>query len=97
MERQDLISTDEICSHYHVELSFIRGLREHDLIEINTIETTEFVSAERLSDLERFIRLHNDLNINLEGLEAVDHLLKQMDELRNQMLQLQNRLRLYEE
>jgi hypothetical protein len=96
MERQDLISADEICSHYQVEWSFIRELGEHDLIEINIVEQTEFIPAERLSDLERFIRLHHELEINLEGLEAVDHLLKQMEAMENRIRLLENKLQAYE-
>lgn len=96
MERQDLIAADEICMHYQVEYSFIDELQDHGLIEINTVEETRGIPAERLSDLERFIRLHYEMDINLEGIEAINHLLKQIEDMQDQMRQLQNRLHIYE-
>lgn len=97
MEKQDLISADEVCSHYHVEYAFINELRERGLIEVTTIQETHCIASERLSDLERFIRLHYDMDINLEGIEAISHLLHRVEDMQRQLNQLHNRLRLYED
>lgn len=97
MEKKDLIPAEEICSHYHVEYSFINELQEHELIELNVMEKTTYFPAEHLDDLERFIRLHYDLDINMEGLEAVNHLLKQIHTMQHQIHTLENKLHLYEE
>ncbi|HEU0226474.1 MAG TPA: chaperone modulator CbpM [Arachidicoccus soli] len=97
MESKDLIPAEEICSHYHVEYSFINELQEHELIELNVVEEATYLPADHLGDLERFIRLHYDLDINMEGLEAVNHLLKQMHTMQHQISSLENKLRLYED
>lgn len=97
MEKKDLIPAEEICSHYHVEYSFINELNEHELIELNMVEEAKYLSADHLEDLERFIRLHYDLDINMEGLEAVNHLLKQIHSMQHQIHTLENKLHLYEE
>lgn len=97
MEKKDLIPAEEICSHYHVEYSFINELNEHELIELSMIEESSYIPADHLSDLERLIRLHYDLDINMEGLEAIDHLLKQMNSMQHQIKSLEKKLRLYEE
>ncbi|MGH2642885.1 MAG: chaperone modulator CbpM [Chitinophagaceae bacterium] len=97
MEKKDLIPAAEICSHYQVEYSFINELNEHELIELNVMEETSYLSTDHLADLERFIRLHYDLDINIEGLEAVNHLLKQIHAMQNQIQTLENKLHLYEE
>lgn len=97
MEREDLIPADELCSHYQVEYSFITGLQEHGLIRMETISQTPGVPAGQLSDLERFIRLHYEMDINLEGIEAIHHLLHRVEEMQEQLNSLHNRLRLYED
>lgn len=96
MNNEQLIPTQEICAYYQVALSFIRELHDHELLEIKTIEETTFVETDRLNDLERFIRLHYDMDVNLEGIEVVDHLLRQLEEVQDQVKQLKNRLMLYE-
>ena len=97
MDKQDLISADDICSHYQVEYSFLNDLQEYDLIQCNVIEQVTYFQADHLPMLERFIRLHYDLDINLEGLEAVNHLLEQIESMQDQIRQLENKLHLYEE
>ncbi|MBC7388403.1 MAG: MerR family transcriptional regulator, partial [Opitutaceae bacterium] len=46
--------------------------------------------------LEKLVRLHFDLNINLEGIETVSYLLQKMNNMQEKILMLSNRLRVYE-
>jgi chaperone modulatory protein CbpM len=96
MNKQELIPADEICVKYKVERHFISSLYESGLIEVVTIEEQEYIPCDSLVDFERMTRLHRDLEINLEGLEAVHHLLRQIDQLQRDNLNLRNRLGLYE-
>jgi hypothetical protein len=97
MEREDLIPADALCSHYQVAYSFINDLQEHGLIRIETVSETRGIPAAQLGDLERFIRLHYDLDINLEGIEAIHHLLQRIAQMQDEMNSLRNRLGLYED
>ena len=45
-------------------------------LEIITVEKTDYVHCDKISDFEKLRRLHYDLNINLEGLEAIENLLE---------------------
>lgn len=96
MNLDDLIATEELCVRYNVEQSFIRSLFESGLIEIVTIEQQEYVPFDMVSEFEKMHRLHFELEINLEGLEAIKHLLEQVKKLQTENLQLRNRLNLYE-
>ncbi|HMQ44948.1 MAG TPA: chaperone modulator CbpM [Mariniflexile sp.] len=42
-------------------------------------------------------RLHFELDINLEGLDAIHHLLKQVETLQQDIVTLHNKLQRYEE
>ncbi len=96
MNLEDLIATDELCERYKVEHTFIKSLSESGLMEIITIEHREYVPCERVAEFEKMRRLHYELNINMEGIEAVQHLLNQVIELQKMNLKLKNRLSLYE-
>ncbi len=96
MNLENLIATEEICTRYKVEYTFIRSLNESGLIEVITVEKKEYVPYDRISDFEKFRRLHYELDINLEGLEAISHLLDQVKNLQKKNRQLSNRLNLYE-
>lgn len=43
------------------------------------------------------MRLHYDLEINIEGIDAIYNLLEQVNSLRKEITTLNNRLRLYED
>jgi hypothetical protein len=96
MNLNDLIAIDELCIRYKVEYTFIRSLSESGLIEMISLEQTEYLHCDKISEFEKMHRLYHDLNINLEGLEAIQHLLEKLKELQKTNLKLKNRLNLYE-
>ncbi len=96
MKKEDLIPADEICVRYKVERQFVSSLMESGIIEVTRIEETEYIHCDYLAEFEKMMRLHHDLDINLEGLEAIHHLLKQIRQLQKDNRRLKNRLGLYE-
>lgn len=96
MNEKHFIPTQTICSHYNIEVSFVDALNNMGLIQIEIIEQSRFIHQDQISDLEKIIRLHEDLNVNLEGIDVVFNLLKKEEELKNELNTLKNRLRLYE-
>ena len=96
METDLLIALDEFCTVHKVEISFIDSLRESGLIEIVTIRDTNFIEAERLHQLEKYVHLYYDLDINLEGIETIDYLLGRISSMQEEIRRLQNKLRRYE-
>ena len=97
MQTPHLISADEFCTHHKVEYSFISSLQQFGLIEITTIEQGSFINAENLTELEKFVRLHYDLDINLEGIEAITYLLEKVQSLQNEINLLKSKLSIHEE
>lgn len=97
MVPEQMIPANEFCLHHQIEVSFLHSLHDYGLIEITTVEQTTFVSPEQLDTIEKMIRLHYDLHINLEGIDAITHLLQQIDDMKTEISELNNRLHLYEE
>ena len=97
MQNENLISTEEFCSVYKIEYSFIETLQQQGLIEITTIDQHSFIDHEHLSNLEKLIRLHYDLDINFEGIEAITYLLNRVKTMQNEITYLKNKLSIYED
>jgi len=96
MQTENLIAINEFCISHNVENSFISSLKETGLIEITTVEETEFIDAGQLRQLEKFIQFYYELDINLEGIETINHLLNRISCLQDEIVLLKNKLRLYE-
>ena len=88
MDKELWIPVDDFCLHYQIERSFISDLSESGLIEITTIEETGCIPANQLSSLEKYVRLYYDLQINVEGIEAITHLLDRIKELQHEVRRL---------
>lgn len=96
MQTEYLISVEELCTSHKIEFSFISSLEQAGLIEISTIKETGYINAEQLQQLEKYIRFYYELDINLEGIETITHLLRRIDQMQDEIRQLKNRLLLYE-
>ncbi len=97
METKKLISVEQFCLHYKVPTSFIKALCEYELIEIIETKNDTYLKENQLHKVEKIIRLHYDLEINLEGIDAIYNLLIQVDSLKNKITLLNNKLRFYED
>jgi hypothetical protein len=96
MQKEKLIALDEFCSNHNIEISFISSLQQTGLLEISTIEEKVFFDTTQLEKLEKFLGFYYDLDINLEGIETIMHLLQRINRLQEENISLRNRLRLYE-
>ena len=96
MQKDNLIALSEFCINHNIEISFIGSLQQSGLIEITTVKEAGFIDADQLQHLERIIRLFYELDINLEGIESITHLLQRINSLQDEIIRLKNRLRLYE-
>jgi len=96
MNTKYMVAVSEFCTNHKVEISFISALQESGLIEITRVSEEEFIKIDQLSQLEKFIRLYYDLDINLEGIETINYLLQRMNSMETELQYLRNKLRLYE-
>jgi len=95
MKTAGLISTSDLCLFHNVEINFVEMLQEADLIKVTIVNKNTFIPNTELQKLEKFINLHQ-LGINVEGLEAISHLLDRFEKTQEDLRHLKNKLRLYE-
>ena len=97
MQTEEMIPADEFCIHHNIELSFIYSLKDSGLIEMTFTEEKLFIPSSQLSHLEKLVRLYYEMEINIEGIETITYLLQRMNTMQQQIVQLRNRLSIYEE
>jgi len=97
MNSEKLILLDNLCAHYNIEMAFFYNLSQMNRITIKTINKSLYVEENTLHEIEKMIRMHQELNVNTEGIDIVFNLLEKMDNLQNQLVSVKNRLRLYED
>src|SRR5664279_3264100 len=96
METELLIAIETVCTVHNIEISFIYSLQQSGLIEVIKIRDTDFIEADDLRQLEKFVRLYYDLDINVEGIETINHLLDRVSSMQDEIKYLRNKLRIYE-
>jgi hypothetical protein len=64
---------------------------------VTTIQEVQYIREEHISDFERLLRLHYDLDINIGDIDVVFNLLQQVENLQDEIKVLKNRLSFYEE
>jgi DNA-binding transcriptional MerR regulator len=92
----ELIIIEEYIRHSHIEPQFIALLEENDLIHPKKVKNKRYLHPDELNDLECYARLHYDLSINIEGIDAIRYLLERINALQEEMHDLRNRLQLWE-
>jgi len=96
MKTTDLISIHSICTHYNIPISFMNSLSEFELIEVVETENSLFIYKTQIKDVEKIIRMHYELDINMEGIDVIYNLLKQVESLKSDINHLNNRLKFHE-
>ncbi|HVW98766.1 MAG TPA: chaperone modulator CbpM [Mucilaginibacter sp.] len=89
----NLIAATEICTHHDVEYSFINSLGEAGLLQLKVVKKNTYVPEAELHRLEKMIRMHHELDINIAGIEAIFHLLEKIEMMQEEMRMLRNQRR----
>ncbi|MRX40192.1 MerR family transcriptional regulator [Flavobacterium sp. LC2016-23] len=97
MDSKNLIQIKQFCVYHEIEYTFITELHNYGLVQIIMLEEDEYLQPEQLPAVEKMIRLHYDLKINLEGIDVIANLLNKIEVLQQNLTATQNKLRLYEQ
>lgn len=96
MKKENLIEINKLCTQYEVELSFFEQIEQIGLIEISTLTQHQYLHKKHIDNVEKVLRLHNDLKVNMEGIDVIFNLLDKITILQEELIQLKNRLDIYE-
>lgn len=92
MDTSRNISVKQCCIYYKIETTFVQSLNDYGLISLTQTEEEYFIDYDQLADLEKYMHLHYDMDINMEGIEAITHLLNRVHDLQHEVKQLRREL-----
>ena len=96
MQPEDVILVEEYCLKYNIEHTFIFSLEDYGLIELVVVEEQKCIPIQQIQTIEKFSNLYYELNINLDGIDAISHLLQRIETMQEEIRQLKSQLSLYE-
>lgn len=79
------ISVITFCQYHDITPDFVYALQESGLVELVQQEEHHYITNEQVDALEKYIRMHYELGINMEGLEVISRLLTQMEEMQREL------------
>ncbi|RYD98516.1 MAG: MerR family transcriptional regulator [Sphingobacteriales bacterium] len=85
------ISRKECVALYNIEIHFFDALVESGLIAVMEEQNELYLDFEDLNNLENYVNLHYDLEINIPGIEVISRLLKTVRELQEENKNLQSK------
>ncbi|MCK0159241.1 chaperone modulator CbpM [Allomuricauda sp. F6463D] len=92
MKKEKYISIKTFCEHHGVGESFVYSLYEYEILQLEHKENEGMLYMEDLPLLEKMVRLYNELDINPEGIQAIHHLLGQVESLQQEVASLKRKL-----
>ncbi len=92
MTHDELIPAQDFCSLHNIEFSFISSLQSSGLISVTSVQSATYIHPEEIDKIEKFIRMHYDLDINIEGIETISYLLEKVERMQQEIVSLRNRI-----
>ncbi|MAN59145.1 MAG: hypothetical protein CMC08_04835 [Flavobacteriaceae bacterium] len=96
MAIQNHILITTFCEQSRIDNEFVHLLEVHGLIKCKRVNAQLYIEEDTVSEIERMFRLHRELGINIEGIDALNHMLQRISQMEEELSQLRKRLRLYE-
>ena len=93
MRSENLITVKDFCVYHNVAHTFVEYLADAGLVKVTK---TNCIPLDEIQKVERFVRLHNQLEINEPGVATINNLLEKLDDMEQEMSVLRSKLRLYE-
>ena len=75
------ISREELVKIYNEEITFFDSLEEAGLVSPVTENEIKYLLYDELPAFERFTNWYYDLEVNMPGLEIINHLLEKLEKL----------------
>lgn len=96
MEHTNFIAAKDLCTVYGMDYNFIIAIKEAGLLEFKEENQDLFVEENLLENFDKLWRLHYEMEINVEGMETINHLLHQLHLLQIELKSAQAKIQFYE-
>jgi len=93
MKRETIITLEEVCECYHVDLEVIRDFGNFGLFPVVSVEGTFAIETRFLDRVERVLSLHRSLGINKEGIDNILELSAEISRLQDELEEFRHETR----
>ncbi|MFZ4262628.1 chaperone modulator CbpM [Sphingobacterium sp. HJSM2_6] len=87
-----LYNVIDICESNRIDQSFIDELQQNGLIEIVIAEDQTYLLEEQVLLVEKFAIWYYDLELNVQGIEVVQHLVQKISQLQEEVRLLKSNI-----
>ena len=84
------VTIKELAAFHHIEEAYIMEFVQTGIIPAHKRKSVMHIHLEDVSELERAIRLHRDLQVNLHGVEIICRLRNRIIRLEEEMAVLKD-------
>lgn len=96
MNQDKYIAIKDFCTSHNIASDFVLQLYDMGLVEVVFQKNEQYLPIQQLPKAEKIVRLHLDLEINLEGIGVITDLLDRIETMHMEITALHNKLRRYE-
>ncbi len=95
MATKRYILVQQYCENTSIEDEFVYKLHEYGIVKFESREQALFLNEKDITEIERNFRLHRDLGINYEGLDALQQMMKRLQKMEKEIKLLNKKLSLF--
>jgi chaperone modulatory protein CbpM len=87
------IALKEFCAFHQVDHTVVFEVADRGLVELTKRPDDYYLPEKAVAQLERILRLHTDLGINMPGIETIMHMRQRMIAMHEELEELRRQVR----
>ena len=97
MLNNEFVQAELFCNTYSINFALVESWQKMGLVHLIELENKQHIPLDQIQKLEQLLRLHLDLDIQLQDVDIVYNLIEKLKTLQSENLMLKQQLNLYSE
>ncbi len=93
MLNNEFVPAELFCNTYSINVTVVESWQKMGLVEMVELEEKSYIPHDQLHKMEQLLRLHFDLDIQLEDIDVVFNLIEKVKELQSENMTLRGLLK----